>query len=285
MKLPGTILFAGIMVMLLSGSPTSAADKDILQLQLDVSKLQRTIQELQSSADAKNAAMVLQMEKMADQVNNLTDSMRKITELVGTIRSDNANAVASSAKSANDTRDAIVPLIGELRKSFDDLKAGQTSMSAQTRALSDQLIAMKSTSEPLPTCKDFKQDADRSFNSNYLDDAISGYREFISKCAMDSKAGEVQFQIAESFFNLKKFDQAVPEYDIFLQKYPPNDKTASALLRKGLAHAELKQTSEARSALTRVTTEFKGSSEAQIATNKLKELGPAAGGRGARGTP
>jgi TolA-binding protein len=280
MKIPSTILITGFLVLLLTG-PASAADKDVLQLQLDVAKLQRTVQALQDSVDAKNSSMLQQMGKIADQVNNLSDNMRKVTDLVGTMKSDTA---ASLAKSANDTRDTLVPLINELRKSIDDLKEGQTAIRTQTKSLNDQIIAMKSTSSPLPTCKDSKQEADRSFNSNYLEDAISGYREFLSMCASDPKAAEVRFQIAESFFNLKKFDQAVTEYDNFLQNYPPNDKTASALLRKGLAHAELKQTTEARAAFTRVTTEFKGTQEATIAATKIRELGPAAAGRGARGT-
>jgi TolA-binding protein len=282
----GTIVIASVMMVLFSGSSASATDKDIAQLQLDVAKLQRTIQELQTSVDAKNAAMSLQMGKMADQVNNLTDSMRKVTDLISTIKSDNAATAAAAAKSANETRDTLLPLMGELRKSIDDLTAGQTAMRSQEKFLADQIIAMKSTSEPLATCKDDKQNADRSFNSNYLDDAIAGYREFLSNptCASDPKAAEVQFQIAESFFLLKKFDQAIPEYDTFLQKYPANDKTASALLRKGLAHTEQKQTTEARAAFTRVTTEFKGTPEAVAAAAKLKELGSAAGARGARGT-
>jgi TolA-binding protein len=178
----------------------------------------------------------------------------------------------------------LTPLLGELRKSVDDLKDGQAAIRSQEKSLADQIIAAKSTTELLPTCKDFKQDADRNANSGYFDDAISGYREFISKCASDPKAAEVQYSIADTYYNLKKFDQAVTDYDIFLTKYPPSDKTASALLRKGLAHAEQKQTPEARAAFTRVTKEFPGTPEAATAATKMKELNAPAG-RGARGTP
>jgi TolA-binding protein len=287
MKIPGTIFIASLMVMLVAGGSASAEDKDILRLQSDVINLQGTVKLLQESLDAKNAVMASQIAKMADQMNNMTLTMQKISEQVAAVRTENGTAnaalMAGVAKTAADTQ-VLVPAMTELRKGVEDLKQGQQ---LQAKALSDQLISLKSGSEALPGCKDLKQVADRSANSGYWDDAVSGYRDFLTNpsCANDPKLSEVQFSIAESYFGWKKFDLAVQEYDIFLQKFPPNDKTASALLRKGLAHAELKQTTDARAALTRVTKEFPGTGEAANAAAKLKELGtaPAAAGRGARG--
>lgn len=289
MKIPATILIASLMVMLLAGGSASAEDKDIIRLQSDVVNLQGTIKLLQESLEAKNATMTSQIAKMADQMNNMSLSMQKMSEQLTVMRTENGTAnaalLAGVGKGVADTQTVLVPALTELRKGIEDLKEGQR---VQAKAISDQLIAMKSSTELLPTCKDLKQVADRSANSGYQDDAISGYRDFLTNptCATDPKLPEVQFSIAESYFNSKKFDLAVQEYDIFLQKYPPNDKTASALLRKGLAHAELKQTADARTALTRVTREFPGTGEAANATAKLKDLGtaPAATGRGARGT-
>jgi TolA-binding protein len=288
MKISGTIFIASLMVMLVAGGSASAEDKDIIRLQSDVVNLQGTIKLLQESLDARNAAMASQIAKMADQMNNMSLSMQKMSDQLTAMRTENGTAnaalLAGVGKSVADTQSVLVPALTELRRGIEDLKQGQQ---LQAKALSDQLISLKSGSEALPTCKDLKQVADRSANSGYWDDAVSGYRDFLTNpsCANDPKVSEVQFSIAESYFGWKKFDLAVQEYDIFLQKFPPNDKTASALLRKGLAHAELKQTTDARAALTRVTKEFPGTGEAANAAAKLKELGtaPAAAGRGARG--
>jgi TolA-binding protein len=207
----------------------------------------------------------------------------QVTAMTAANSAANIALLASVGKGVADTQASLAPTLTELRRGIEDLKQGQQ---LQAKAISDQLISLKSGSEALPTCKDLKQVADRSANSGYWDDAVSGYRDFLSNpsCASDPKLSEVQFSIAESYFGWKKYDLAVQEYDIFLQKFPPNDKTASALLRKGLAHAELKQTTDARAALTRVTKEFPGTGEAANAAAKLKDLGtapaPAAPGRG-----
>jgi TolA-binding protein len=287
MKIPGTIFISSLMLMLVAGGSASAEDKDIIRLQSDVVNLQGTIKLLQESLDAKNVVMASQIAKMADQMNNITLSLQKMSDQVTAMTAANSAAnialLASVGKGVADTQAALVPTLTELRRGIEDLKQGQQ---LQAKALSDQMISLKSGSEALPTCKDLKQVADRSANSGYWDDAVSAYRDFLSNpsCASDPKLMEVQFSIAESYFGWKKFDLAVQEYDIFLQKFPPNDKTASALLRKGLAHAELKQTTDARTALTRVTKEFPGTGEAANAAAKLKDLGtapaPAAPGRG-----
>ena len=287
MKISGTIFIASLMVMLVAGGSASAEDKDIIRLQSDVVNLQGTVKLLQESLDAKNAMMASQITKMADQMNNITVSLQKVSDQVTAMTAANSAAntalLAGMGKGVADTQAALVPSLNDIKRGIDELKQGQQQ---QAKAISDQLISLKSGSEALPTCKDLKQVADRSANSGYWDDAVSGYRDFLSNpsCANDSKVSEVQFDIAEAYFGWKKFDLAVQEYDIFLQKFPPNDKTASALLRKGLAHAELKQTADARTALTRVTKEFPGTGEAANAAAKLKELGtapaPAAPGRG-----
>ncbi|HLQ79105.1 MAG TPA: tetratricopeptide repeat protein [Terriglobia bacterium] len=288
MKIPSTILIACFGVMVLSG-PASAADKDILQLQNDVVKLQQTVQALQKSVDDKNTAVLSRLDKTSDQVNNLTSSIQKIADLVATMRADNATsnaaAAASAAKSATETKDTLVPLINALQKSVGDLAEGMNGVRTQMTTISGQIASSKSTTEALPTCKDFKQAGDRDFNSGYYDNAIAGYRDFISMCGSDLKAAEVHFQMAESYFIVRKFDQALTEYDIVWQKYPGNDKIASALYKEGLTYVELKRLTDARAILTRLQTEYKGTPEAALVPAKLKELGPApATGRGARGT-
>jgi len=286
MKITGTILVATLVAVLLAGGSVSAEDKDIIRLQSDVVNLQGTVKLLQESLEARNSATAAQIAKMADQINNMSATVLKMSEQVSAIKTENGTAnaalLAGSAKTVADTQNVVMPALTEIRKGLEELKEGQR---LQAKTISDQLISMKSASEPLPGCKDLKQLADRSANSGYLDDAVSGYREFLTNpsCATDPKLLDVQFGIAEAYFNWKKFDLAVQEYDIFLQKFPANDKTASALLRKGLAHAELKQVTEAKAALTRVTKEFPGTGESANATAKLKELAAPAAGRGARG--
>ena len=86
-------------------------------------------------------------------------------------------------------------------------------------------------------------------------------------------------EIADSLYAQKKFDQAILQYDIVLQKYPDSDTNRAALLKKGLAQAELNQP-QAKDTLNEVVKKYPKTSEAEAATAKLKELqAPAQRGR------
>jgi TolA-binding protein len=229
------------------------------------------------------------MDKIADQVNNIGEAMKKITDVLNSIHTETAATAASAAtaaKTAGETREALLPVLNEIKKGVGDLGEPISGLGLQLKSLREQVVALKTSNEPAaPGCKQIKQNADSSKLSAYYDDAVSGYRDFLSnpKCMGDSQAADVQFNIADIYYDQKKWEQAITDYDIFLNNYPAHDKTASALLRKGFAQAELKRP-EARETLTRVTKEFKGTSEAEAATNKLKTLSPpATGNRGSRG--
>src|SRR3954463_5824336 len=178
MKISGTIFLASLMVMLVAGGSASAEDKDIIRLQSDVVNLQGTVKLLQESIEAKNAVIASQVAKMADQMNNITLSLQKMSDQVTAMTAANSAAntalLAGMGKGVADTQAALVPALTEIKRGIDDLKQGQQ---LQAKALSDQLISLKSGSEALPTCKDLKQVADRSANSGYWDDAVSGYRD------------------------------------------------------------------------------------------------------------
>jgi TolA-binding protein len=228
------------------------------------------------------------MEKIADAVNNISVSMQKMADQLATIHTDNtatnAAAAASVTRMITVTSELVGPLnrqIADLQKSVSTTNEAVTSINTQMKTLTEQL--MKPTTSTAPSCKDLKQDADKSYASNYLEDAVTGYRAFMADCKSDPKAAEVQYQIADSLFSLKKYDQAVLDYDIFLNNYPVNDKTSSALLRKGSAYVELKNIAEARAAFTRVTKEFPNTSQATTAASKLKELATAPPPRGGSG--
>jgi TolA-binding protein len=75
-------------------------------------------------------------------------------------------------------------------------------------------------------------------------------------------------------YGLKKYEPAVAQYDIVLQKYPESDTSKSALLKKGLAQAELNP-QQAITTLNEVLKRYPNTSESQSAQVKIKELQPA----------
>jgi tol-pal system protein YbgF len=121
---------------------------------------------------------------------------------------------------------------------------------------------------------DLWRTANVDYNVGNWDLAISGLQEFLSKYASDPRASEAQLRIGDALYAQKKYDLAITQYDIVLQKYPDSDTTRAALLKKGLAQAETNQP-QAKETLTEVVKKYPNTAEAQSAQSKLKEMQPA----------
>ncbi len=86
-------------------------------------------------------------------------------------------------------------------------------------------------------------------SQGFYDDAIGEFREFVKNYTDPMRLPAAQFYIGEALFIQRKFDQAVEQFDIVLEKYPNSDRKCLALYRKGRAHVELKQIPQATAVL------------------------------------
>ena len=105
-----------------------------------------------------------------------------------------------------------------------------------------------------------------------------GFQEFISKFPSDPRIPDAHLRLGDALAAQKKYELAFAEYDFVLQKVPDSDKSRTALFKKGLAQAETNP-KLAISTLNEVVQKFPGTSEANAAQAKLKELQSAQRGR------
>ncbi len=80
------------------------------------------------------------------------------------------------------------------------------------------------------------------------------------------------FWIAETYYNEKKYEDAILAYEEFLKKYPKHEKSPGALLKEGMAFLELKDKKTAKVVFERVIEKYPQSKEAQIAQQKIAEI-------------
>jgi tol-pal system protein YbgF len=98
------------------------------------------------------------------------------------------------------------------------------------------------------------------------------FRQFLRQYPKSALAGKSQYWIGESLYGQKQFEAAIVAFDEVNRKYPRDEKVASAMLKQGFAFAELGDKRNARYFLEQVQKKYPNSSEAQLATEKLKQL-------------
>ncbi len=232
-------------------------------------KLQQQVNQLQSTVDEKDKLLQSLVEKVFDQVSGLSTSMQKINQTVDSVTS-------REDKNAADLRG----LITVMNTHVNDLSDGLSAMRSQLSSVSQQITAMKTTTEALPGPDDAWRAAKLDMTVGNYEMAAGEMADFQAKYPTDPRSADAQVAKGDALFALKKYDQAVIEYDTFLQKYPQNDNTKTALYKKGLALAELNALN-ATTILQQVVKQYPGTVEATGAAQKLKEMA-VPGARGKR---
>jgi TolA-binding protein len=260
---------ATAITLLVAGPAYPQSKNDILLLNKDVLDLKNAMNQLQQSMDQKNAAMQGLLEQIYDQVNSMAGSIQKINQTVESVntRTDKASA---------DFRTQMTALSTKVNELSDTVSA----LRSQFSGLSQQITTMNTTTEALPGI-------DESWRNAYGDVALFGNYElglqeladFEAKYPNDPRVAQAQILKGDAYRALQKYDQAIIEYDTFLQKYPDNEHTTDALYKKGLAQIEV-DPKAATATLNLIITKYKGSPEATLAQQKLREI---AGARGRRG--
>jgi tol-pal system protein YbgF len=254
-----------ISLILMAAGPAFPENRDLQLLQKDVIDLKQEVKLIQTMLDQNNAYTKGLIEKMADQINTVAGATQKL------------NQSLDGVKGQNDTSSKTMQqILTNLNSAISDLQESMSSVRAQVNSLSQQMTAMKSASQqqPLEGPNELWRTATLDSVSGSYDLVVADVQDFLSKYPNDTRAPDAHLLLADALANLKKFDQALQEYDIVLQKFPDSDKTRAALLKKGYALAETNQLPQAKATLNEVVSKFPGTSEANSATAKLRELQP-----------
>ena len=253
------LFIAGLLLVFAAG-PAYPQNKDILQLQRDMIEVQQRVKQVQTTVDQDNAVIKGLAEKLTDQVGTVSGGLQKVTQTVDGIKTQN-----------DATTREMRTILTSLSATMKELQEEMSAVRAQVTSVSRELTAMKTTAAPLAGPNDLWREASLDYLTASYDLAITGLQEYLSKYPNDVHAVDAHLLLGDVWVSQKKFEQAIFEYDIVLQKFPESDKTRTALLKKGLAQAETNQP-QASTTLNEVVKKFPGTSEATRANEKLKEI-------------
>ena len=102
--------------------------------------------------------------------------------------------------------------------------------------------------------------------------AIILFKQYLRQHPQFSQAGDAQYWIGESLYAQREYNAAIVAFDEVIQEYPENGMVSAATLKVGLSFANLDDKPNARFFLQQVQEKFPNSAEAQLATEKLKQL-------------
>ncbi len=112
----------------------------------------------------------------------------------------------------------------------------------------------------------------QAFDAGDFETARKGFKNLINKFPKSTHADNAQFWIGEIYYGEKWYEKAILEYQKVIEKYPKGNKVPASLLKQGFAFLNLGDKANARLILKELVKKYSKSTEAKIATKKLKEL-------------
>ena len=245
-----------LLVCLLLAVPVlaPAASKEIQDLQRDVALLQQQIKEFQRSQDDKLAAI---LEAAHSSVEAARTASNGVTVITGTLEKNLRDQTEKIATPVVGVSTRINEMEGEVRtlaQAVGDLTSLLNRMQAQLTDINNAIKVMQAPPGPPPTqtgqpgiqpaaasdvppmtAETMYNAARQDYVGGKYDLAVQEFADYLKYYGNTGFAPNAQFYMAMIHFVQNNYETAVKEFDLVLEKYPDNSKTADSLLYKGRA--------------------------------------------------
>jgi tol-pal system protein YbgF len=255
-------------------APAYGANKDIVELQTQVTQLQQQMTQMKQSFDERMGIMRNLLEQNTDATNKVTTAINGLQASINKQQQDRSgqgDQLSGQIQALNDTMDELKVRLTKLSKQLEDMQTAQQSMAAQQSQAQQQAQAIAQA--PAPDV--LYNNALRDYNGAKNDLAIQEFNDYIKFYPNTDLAGNAYFYLAEIQFKAGDYQKAVPNYDLVLQNFPSGNKAAAAQLKKGFALLELGKEDEGTQELKHVIQRYPRTNEATQARERLRKLGPA----------
>lgn len=261
MKLPTPKALLVCAVALVTGACVSGRDIDELQLKLG--DIEHEVIELQRVGSTKQG--------IEDLGATLEDSMARLLKTEADMQL---------------SLQQLFSQIDQLEANLEDTNYRLSQLSQQIAATNQELRSFRNSplargavdggNEPAAAPADpqtLYQTAYNDYLRGSYDIAILSFRQYLDAFPETELADNATYWIGECYFSQGQYREAVREFDKIVSDYSRSDKMASALLKKGYAYLELGDTARGRAQLRNVITDFPRSDEANLAQQRLEDVG------------
>jgi TolA-binding protein len=273
-----------VMLVMAAASPLSAANKEHQQLMADIRMLQEQAQLLQNMLGSMTETLKAMDARLDQRIGQLTTSTVKGF-------ADQKSALDNLTNDARVIREKLDDnnvRIGSLTQEVEALRGSMQQMGTRPSSTTEPNAAAPGTApagggasapggtpSPPPVTASPTQVWDAA-NADYMagqyDLAVLGFEMYIKSFPKSDRADDAQVTICASYLNDNKNEKAVEACDLAIRTYPNGNAIPEAYYRKGLALANLKDVTGARSAWETLVKNYPDSALRTLAQQRLDGL-------------
>lgn len=263
-------------ILLLLGGCVSTSDIESIQAQL--SELQVQVMQLQQQSPSKGEVQDLEAQ-VGRQMQNL---LRSEADMQVQLQ-DLSTQIDQLKAQLEDTNYRLAQVSQQIATTNQELKSFR-AMAREAAAGTDDPADEGGTSRPRGSSGPLTTDPESLYQSSYQDYtqgnydlAIDGFEEYLRNFPETDLSDNATYWIGESYYRQGMYRRAIRQFEAVSNRYPRSDKVPSALLKRGYSHMELGERSDGISTLQQVVRDYPTSDEANLARQRLRDLGASGG--------
>lgn len=277
-----TLPFAVCLVAALAATGC-VTPQDIEGLNAQLADIQRQVLQLQKQAPSKEEVSS-QMSTLGTNMGRQMESLLKTEADMQVKLQDLSSQIDELQAKLEDTNYRLAQLSQQIAATNQELKTFRSQPPAAVPGPEGEQPVQQPPPQPNPGGIGAGADPQTLYNSAYndylkgsYDLALREFQEYLANFPATDLADNATYWIGECYYRQRRFRQAVDQFDQVLERYPRSDKVAAATLKKGYAHLELGERSQGVVQLRHVIRQYPNSDEANLARQRLREIGVDAG--------
>jgi tol-pal system protein YbgF len=239
---------------------------DVELLHREITDVARQVDQLGEQSTGKQDLQAVS-QKLTEQNAQMLKSNADIVAALEQLR-DQMERLQANLDATNQRLEALSNELAAARQAPATGPEG-TAAAAAALASGASMLAPGQPSEPAQLYSSAYED----YLRGNFDLALQGFAEYQKRYPDTDLADNALYWIGECHYSKRAFPEAIQVFTELLNTYKTSDKAAAALLKKGLAHLEAGDRSQAVINLQYVLYEHPGSKEAELARTKLAALG------------
>jgi tol-pal system protein YbgF len=253
-----------------------AANKEMVQLQADMTLVQDQLRQLKASYDSQNAVIKTLLEQMLDQVAGMRKAIDELK--VSNLQSQASVAakeesINNQISSVNSGLDLVLDKIAKLSSQLGEVRAKQDVEILQDQTGGSALPGIAARPAAPPSPDQLYGAAMGDYNKGNYEMAIQGFIEYLKDYPDTELSDNAAYWVGECNYVQRKFAEAIKAFDKVMSLYPQGDKVPAAMLKKAFSQIELKETAAGIKQLRDVILKYPQSDVAQISKDRLTAMG------------
>jgi len=278
-----------ILLLLACGSLPAQKTNDLIkEVQRDLAALQQDVKSLNSKFDEKIAVISTLLQQALNEAGSASKGVAILDRQIKDSLKQQEGLVATSLAPLSSKVDTLTSEYSALNENIKDLTSRTTKIQGQLLEAVNILKVMSAPPKPpeQPTAQTvgpppgvtpnqvFTQ-AQADKESGNFELALREFEDFLKFWPNAETAANAQFYIGEIKYYQKDYEAAIQAFDIAIEKYPDNSKTADAMLLKGRSLMNSDQKNKARQVFAECGKLYPSSEAGKRCKAMLSGLAPA----------